>query len=83
MPDSRLFEVTANSKVDAFGNETDIVVYAEFPNIAALRAYKKHPAYAEAKADLRLRRELRFAADGEAANCGSPEAALASSAASR
>jgi hypothetical protein len=83
IPGSTLFEVTANSKLDNFGNEIDLVVYAEFPDMAALRAYKKHPIYSEVTADVRPRRELRFAADVEAATCGSPEAALASDKASR
>ncbi|HVY89520.1 MAG TPA: Dabb family protein [Hyphomonadaceae bacterium] len=83
IPGSTLFEVTANNKVDNFGNDIDIVVYAEFPDIAALKAYKKHPTYAEVTADVRPRRELRFAADVETASCGSPEPALASEKASR
>lgn len=83
IPGSTLFEVTANTKVDNFGNDIDIVVYAEFPDIATLKAYKKHPTYSEVTADVRPRRELRFAADVEGASCGSPEAALASGKASR
>ncbi|MBN9348795.1 MAG: Dabb family protein [Devosia sp.] len=61
------FEVTQNRKVDQFGNDIDVVVYAEFESEAALRAYKAHPTYAEATRRVRPLRELRFAADFEAA----------------
>jgi len=66
IPGSSLFEVRANSKADQIGNDIDIVVYSEFPDLAALRTYKKHPAYAEVTAEVRPLRELRFAADVEA-----------------
>ena len=61
------FEVTPNRKVDQIGNEVDVVVYAEFESEAALLAYKAHPTYAEATRRVRPLRELRFAADFEAA----------------
>ncbi|HZY68350.1 MAG TPA: Dabb family protein [Devosia sp.] len=61
------FEVTPNRKVDQIANEVDVVVYAEFESEAALRAYKAHPTYAEATRRVRPLRELRFAADFEAA----------------
>lgn len=61
------FEVTQNRKVDQIGNDIDVVVYAEFESEAALRAYKAHPTYAEATRRVRPLRELRFAADFEAA----------------
>lgn len=57
------FEVTRNTKVDQFGNDIDVVVYAEFADEAALAAYKAHPLYAEATRRVRPLRELRFAAD--------------------
>lgn len=60
------FEVTPNRKVDQFGNDVDVVVYAEFADEAALHAYKAHPTYAEATARVRPLREARFAADFEA-----------------
>lgn len=63
IPGSTLFEVSRNRKADLFGNETDIVVYAEFPDIAALHAYKQHPTYMDVTNTVRPRRELRFAAD--------------------
>ena len=65
IPGSTLFEVTPNRKADLFGNEIDIVVYAEFPDIEALHAYKRHPTYMEVTNIVRPRRELRFAADVE------------------
>lgn len=60
------FEVTQNRKVDQIGNDIDVVVYAEFENEAALRAYKAHPTYAEATRRVRPLREMRYAADFEA-----------------
>lgn len=63
IPYSEHFEVTRNSKVDQFGNDIDVVVYAEFADEAALTAYKAHPLYAEATRRVRPLRELRFAAD--------------------
>ena len=58
--------MTHNRKADLFGNEIDIVVYAEFPDIDALHAYKQHPTYMDVTNTVRPRRELRFAADVEA-----------------
>ena len=66
IPGSTLFEVTPNRKTDLFGNDIDIVVYAEFPDIEALHAYKRHPTYMDVTNTVRPRRELRFAADVEA-----------------
>jgi Stress responsive A/B Barrel Domain len=63
IPGSTLFEVKANAKADQIGNDIDIVVYSEFPDLKALEAYKAHPAYAEVTASVRPLRELRFAAD--------------------
>ncbi|GHA14326.1 stress responsive protein [Devosia pacifica] len=60
------FEVTPNLKVDQISNEIDVVVYAEFADVAALRAYKQHPVYAEATKRVRPLRELRYSADFEA-----------------
>lgn len=65
IPGSSTFEVTRNLKADLYGNDIDVVVYAEFPDIAALHAYKSHPTYAETTALVRPMRELRFAADVE------------------
>jgi quinol monooxygenase YgiN len=65
IPGSTFFKVTPNLKVDQIANEIDIVVYGEFPNVATLKAYKKHPTYAEVTAQVRPLREMRFAADVE------------------
>lgn len=66
IPHSSHFEVTRNDKVDQFGNDVDVVVYAEFADEAALAAYKAHPLYAEATRRVRPLRELRYAADFKA-----------------
>lgn len=63
IPHSTLFEVSLNTKVDPLSDEIDVVVYAEFPDDAALAAYKAHPTYAETTARVRPMRELRFSAD--------------------
>jgi quinol monooxygenase YgiN len=63
IPHSLKFEVSRNSRVDLYGNEIDVVVYAEFVDQAALDAYKAHPIYAEATALVRPLRDLRYAAD--------------------
>lgn len=63
IPFSTRFEVAVNSKVDVLGNEVDVVVYAEFPDQAALDAYKAHPIYAASTARVRPLRELRLSAD--------------------
>ncbi|HWA19709.1 MAG TPA: Dabb family protein [Devosia sp.] len=61
------FEVAENARIDQIGNDVDVVVYAEFTDAAALAAYKSHPTYAEATRRVRPLRELRLAADFEAA----------------
>lgn len=66
IPYSSHFEVTLNSKVDPMCDRIDLVVYAEFPDAAALAAYKAHPTYAETTRKVRPMRELRFSADVEA-----------------
>lgn len=60
-------EVARNARVDQIGNEVDVVVYAEFADMAALAAYKAHPTYAEATRRVRPLREMRLAADFAAA----------------
>lgn len=65
IPYSTLFEVSVNAKVDAIGNDVDVVVYAEFPDRDALDLYKRHPIYGETIAKVRPLRELRFSADVE------------------
>lgn len=63
IPHSRVFEVLANTKVDPFSDEVDVVVYAEFDDHAALAAYKAHPIYAETTRNVKPLRELRISAD--------------------
>lgn len=58
-----VFEVVQNSGVDALSGEIDVVVYAEFADEAALKAYKAHPIYQEAINIVRPLREMRIAAD--------------------
>jgi hypothetical protein len=67
IPFSTAFEVAVNAKIDPMGNDVDVVVYAEFPDRAALDAYKRHPIYAETTARVRPLRDSRFSADIEAA----------------
>lgn len=66
IPTSTHFEVAINTKVDPWSGEIDVVVYAEFPDEAALAAFKAHPIYAETTARVRPMRELRYSADFEA-----------------
>lgn len=63
IPHSSVFEVVENSRVDALSGEVDVVVYAEFRDDEALRAYKAHPVYQETITLVRPLRELRIAAD--------------------
>ena len=65
IPGSTLFDVRANTKSDQIGYDIDVVVYSEFPDLDALKAYKAHPTYAEVTAAVRPLRESRFAADIE------------------
>jgi len=67
IPHAAHFEVTRNSKVDQFGNEVDVVVYAEFADESALAAYKAHPLYQESIDIVRPIREMRLAADFDSA----------------
>lgn len=67
IPYSTVFEVTVNTKVDPLCDAIDIVVYAEFPDEAALAAYKAHPLYNQTTLRVRPMRELRFSADVVAA----------------
>ncbi|HOO81839.1 MAG TPA: Dabb family protein [Alphaproteobacteria bacterium] len=60
-------EITRNQKADQLGNDIDIVVYGEFPDLETLNAYKRHPLYEKSTSIVRPLRELRFAADIEAA----------------
>ena len=67
IPHSTHFEVRQNRKADLFGNDIDVVVYAEFADAESLAAYKAHPTYAEATRRVRPLRDQRYAADIETA----------------
>ncbi|MET0545787.1 MAG: Dabb family protein [Caulobacterales bacterium] len=64
---ARKVEIALNEKVDQIGNDVDIVVYAEFDSVEALRAFKAHPLYDDSTRNVRPLRELRFAADFDVA----------------
>ncbi|WP_366555674.1 Dabb family protein [Aquibaculum sediminis] len=63
IPSVRHFEVSQNIRRDQFSSEVDLVVYGEFEDEAALRAYKEHPIYAECIRQVKPLRDLRIAAD--------------------
>ncbi|MDA8585162.1 Dabb family protein [Rhodobacteraceae bacterium] len=63
IPHASMFEVVKNSRVDELSKEIDVIVYAEFVNDAALKAYKAHPIYQQAIDVVRPLREIRIAAD--------------------
>lgn len=63
IPGSTVFEVRENTRVDPFGNEVDVVVYAEFADAERLAAYKAHPDYAATTARVRPLRDMRLSAD--------------------
>lgn len=63
IPHATSLEVTANRRIDQIGNDIDVVVYAEFPDEAALAAYKAHPTYQRAIDIVRPLRDLRYAVD--------------------
>ena len=60
-------EITRNEKADQIGNDIDVVVYGEFPDLETLKAYKDHPLYAKSTSIVRPLREIRMAADVKAA----------------
>lgn len=63
IPSVRHFEVGTNLNKDKYGNEVDVIVYAEFEDEAAMQAYRDHPIYEECVQLVRPLREMRFAAD--------------------
>lgn len=68
IPHSLHYEVGRNLQTDQIaGERVDVIVYAEFADEAALAAYKADPIYAECISLVRPMRELRIAADFEAA----------------
>ncbi|WP_430437068.1 Dabb family protein [Oceanibaculum nanhaiense] len=64
-PYPTLLEVKRNLRRDLFDNAVDLVVYGEFPDQAALDAYKQDPLYQRSIDRVRPLRELRIAADIE------------------
>lgn len=67
IPHARRLEVTRNRKTDQLDNCIDVVVYGEFDNDMELASYKAHDLYQESIRRVRPLRELRFAADYDAA----------------
>jgi hypothetical protein len=63
IPHVHRFQVTRNRNEDRFGNEVDVVVYAEFVDEAALTAYRAHQIYQDCIDIVRPLRDLRIAAD--------------------
>lgn len=63
IPGADFFEVGLNAKIDPISDEIDVVVYAEFKDEDALKAWKADPRYAETTRVVRPRRELRYSAD--------------------
>ena len=63
IPHSSVFEVVQNKRADPWSSEIDIIVYAEFADDAALKAYKAHPIYDESIAAVRALRDIRIVAD--------------------
>ena len=68
IPHARHFEVTHNIRHDNIaGTQVDLVVYGEFDDVQALADFKAHPTYDACIAAVRPLREMRIAADAEAA----------------
>lgn len=63
IPSVSHFEVGTNLNKDRFGNEVDVIVYAEFENEEAMHAFRNHPIYDECIKVVRPLREMRIAAD--------------------
>ena len=63
IPHASHFEVCENSRADGLSGEVDVIVYAEFPDRAALDAYKADPIYQESIDRVRPLRDMRVAAD--------------------
>lgn len=68
IPHARRLEIGENLRSDQLGTEVDLVVYGEFEDEAALAAYKAHPTYQQSIDIVRPLRELRMAADYDAAS---------------
>ncbi len=63
IPHATTLEIEPNIHSDAMSNSVEVVVYGEFPDLAALNAYKAHPLYQQSIARVRPLREMRIAAD--------------------
>jgi hypothetical protein len=63
IPSVKHFEVSRNRNEDRFGNDVDVIVYAEFEDEAALSAYRAHQIYQDCIDVVRPLREMRIAAD--------------------
>lgn len=63
IPSLRHFEISRNRNEDRFSNDVDVIVYAEFDDDEALKAYRAHPIYQDCIEIVRPLRDLRIAAD--------------------
>jgi len=63
IPHAQTLEIAFNEKIDQLGNDIEVVVYGEFADAEALRAYKAHPLYQQSIDIVRPLREIRMAAD--------------------
>lgn len=63
IPHAQKIEIAFNEKVDQLGNDIEVVVYGEFADVDALRAYKAHPLYQQSIDIVRPLRDIRMAAD--------------------
>ncbi|OAN81139.1 stress responsive protein [Sulfitobacter pontiacus] len=63
IPSVKHFEVSRNRNEDRFANDVDVIVYAEFEDDAALKAYRAHQIYQDCIDLVRPLRDMRIAAD--------------------
>ncbi|ODN70788.1 Dabb family protein [Methylobrevis pamukkalensis] len=68
IPHADRLEIAVNSRADSLSGDVDLVVYGEFADAAALEAYKAHPLYQRSIDRVRPLREMRIAADFDAAD---------------
>ena len=54
IPSVKHFEVSRNRNEDRFANDVDVIVYAEFEDDAALKAYRAHQIYQDCMRDMRI-----------------------------
>jgi len=60
---ARHVEIAPNLALDGVDDSTDVVVYAEFDDEAALAAFKADPLYGESTRIVKPLREIRMVAD--------------------